>query len=119
MFLGAHWRFVITEEISALLAKHQRVQFHTIHLSHFLSCSRINNGQERICVDVVVVDELFALGRVEIDLAEHKIGLDYLFHSLVAPYVSIQTLTFEIARILNVQQKPFVHFAALILRLYL
>jgi hypothetical protein len=87
-------------------------------LSHFLSRSRVNNGQEWICGDVVVVDELFAFGRVKIDLAEDEIGSNYLFHGPVAPYVSIQALTLEITLILNVQQEPFVHFAALSLRLY-
>jgi hypothetical protein len=109
---------VVSQEIGDLLAKHPRVQFQTIHLSHFLSCSRVNNGQEWICVNVVVVDELFALGRVEIDLAEDEIRSDYLFHGLIAPYVSIQALTLEITRILNVQQEPFVHFAALSLCLF-
>jgi hypothetical protein len=112
---GSYWiqvvvfyvELILAEKIRNLLAEHALVHFgDVVKVGHFFARARIEYSYEGIRGDVVIVNELLAVHRVEIDLEEDEVGLDDLFDRVVAPQVSVQALTRKVSLILHVQEDP-------------
>jgi hypothetical protein len=97
-------KLVLAQKVGHLLAEHTLVHLgHIVKVGHFFARARIEYGNERIRGDVVIVNELLAIDRVEIDLEEDKVGFDNLLDRVVTPKVPVQALACKVSLILNIQ----------------
>lgn len=104
-----HVQLVLAQKLGHLLTKQTLVKLGGIvKLGELFASAWIENGYERIGGYVIIMYELLALGGVKVDLNEYEIGAYDLFHCVIAPQVSIETLTAKVGLVLYIQQYPLV-----------